>query len=115
MSRRFKVALDIDDRTNAMSDEALVCRTWGHKWARRAASRKRTLELLAKGLAEYIFYCENGCGCTKRRVLDFTGTTVEQELTYPKNGEYLMPHGEGRLRRDRAFPAFFARENPSLV
>lgn len=115
MARRFKVKLDIDSRTEVMTDEALVCRAWGHKWERRAASRKRTLELLEKGLAEYLRYCENGCGCTWRILIDLSGHVVEQERTYPKNGAYRMPSGSGRLSRASAFPAFFARENPSLV
>lgn len=115
MARRFKVKLDIDGRTNEMSDEALVCRAWGHRWERRSASRKRTLELLERGLAEYFRYCENGCGSTWRILIDMDGHIVENDRKYPTNGAYLMPKGEGRLNRARAFPAFFARENPSLV
>ena len=47
--KKFKIALDIDNRTNTMTDEALVCRTFGHKWARNPLSRSRVLELLQVG------------------------------------------------------------------
>jgi len=112
--RRFNVV--VDDRTNAMTDEAIMCRTWKHKWAMRAASRKRTVELLNLGLAEYVRYCENGCGSTWRQVWSIEERAiVEDERTYPKNGEYLLPTGSGRLHRSDAWGAFFARENPGLV
>lgn len=116
MTRRFKIALDVDDRTADMSDEALMCRTLGHKWERRARSRKRTLELLKNGLVEYARYCEHGCGCTWRQVWDIERRmVVENERYYPKNGAYLAPPNSGRITRSSAFPAFFARENPELV
>lgn len=115
MARRFKVSLNIDDRTNEMTDEAVVCRAWGHKWERRAASRKRTMELLDRGLVEYVRYCEHGCGCTWRQVFNLNGHCVENDRQYPKGSEYLMKPGSGRMRRQDAFPAMFARENPQLV
>lgn len=114
--RRFAVALDIDDRTNIMSDAALLCRTFGHKWERRALSRARTLEMLKMGCREYERYCENGCGSTWRQVWSFReGRIVENERRYPSNGEYLMPKNTGRLNRNSAMMAQFARENPELV
>jgi hypothetical protein len=115
MGRRFKVQLDIDNRTNEMTNAAVVCRAWGHKWERRAASRRRTLELLAQGRAEYVRYCEHGCGVTWRQVFKLNGECVENERHYPKGNDYLMRPGSGRMRRQDAFSANFARENPSLV
>jgi hypothetical protein len=114
--QRFKIALDIDDRTNAMTDAALVCRTFGHKWERRSASRSRTLELLKVGCVEYSRYCEHGCGSTWRQVWSFREQImVENERIYPKNGEYLLPPRTGRLNRNDVRMAQFAREFPDLV
>lgn len=116
MARRFKVELDIDDRTNVMSDQTLICRTFGHKWERRAISRARTVEMLHMGCREFERYCEHGCGSTWRQVWSFReGRMIENERRYPKNGEYLMPKGSGRLERNAAQMAQFARENPELV
>lgn len=116
MARRIKVALPVDDRTGNMTDEALVCRTWGHKWERRAASRKRTVELLQNGLVEYYRYCGHGCGSTWRQVWSIEQRAiVENDRSYPKNGEYLLPKGTGRLRRGDAWAANFSREFAEFV
>jgi hypothetical protein len=116
MARRFKIALDLDERTSALSDAALVCRTFGHKWERRALSRSRVTELLKVGCAEYYRYCEHGCGSTWRQVWSFRERMmVENERTYPKNGEYLLPSGTGRLDRAAAREAQFVREYTDLL
>jgi hypothetical protein len=115
MARRFKINLDINSDTDNMSDTALLCRTFGHRWVRQASSRSRTLELLAVGCAEYSRYCENGCGSTWRQVWSFRERMmVENSRTYPR-GDYLMPAGAGRLHRADAIAANFAREHPELV
>lgn len=116
MARRLKIAINVDDRTNALTDEALICRTFGHKWERRSASRRRTLELLETGLVEYNRYCGNGCGGTWRQVWSIDQRAmVENDRQYPKNGEYLLPKGSGRLHRGDAFVANFAREFAEFV
>jgi hypothetical protein len=116
MARRFKIALDIDTRTDSMSDAALICRTFGHKWERRALGRSRALEMLQVGCREFERYCEHGCGSTWRQVWSFReGRLIENERRYPKNGEYLLPKGTGRLDRNSAQQAQFAREYPDLV
>lgn len=116
MAKRFKVDLNYDDRTNNMTDEALICRTFGHKWERRAASRRRTVELLEQGLVEYFRFCEHGCGSTWRQVWDLKRKEiVENDRRYPKNGEYMVPPGSGRLRRGDAFAANFSREFAEFV
>lgn len=116
MPGKVKLALEIDDRTDPMSDEALICRTFGHKWERRAASRKRTLELINLGLVEYSRFCGNGCGSTWLQVWDVRRKEiVETRRTYPTNGEYLSAAGRGRLPRGEAFAACFVRENPGLL
>lgn len=113
-SRRLH--LPVDDRTTNMTDQALLCRSLGHKWTLRALSRKRFNELIELGLTEYFRYCEHGCGSTWRVVWDVkTGDVVENEREYPKNGEYLMPSGQGRLHRPHARIAAFARQHPGLA
>lgn len=109
--RKIRLGLAVDDRTQHMSDEALVCRRLGHKWALKGLPRKRFLELLDKGLTEDRRYCEHGCGSTWTQVWDVrTGKIVEMERKYPARGEYLLPPGSGRLHRDDARVAAFARQ-----
>lgn len=67
--RRFKIGLQIDDRTSDMSTQALYCRRHGHKWNEKAMSRKRYLELIQLGQNEEVKYCENGCGATWRQTV----------------------------------------------
>lgn len=113
--RKTKFAVELDDRTGALSDEALVCRTLGHLWERRSSSRTQAMNLIKQGLVEYFRFCGNGCGSTWRQVWDIRRKEIiENERTYPKNGAYLMPSGSGRLPRGEAFAANFARENPGL-
>lgn len=113
--RKSKLALEIDDRTGSMSDEALLCRTFGHRWERRSSSRTQALKLIKDGLVEYFRFCGHGCGSTWRQLWDIRRKEIiENQRTYPRNGEYLMPTGQGRLPRGEAFAANFARENPGL-
>jgi hypothetical protein len=114
MARRLN--LTVDDRTDGMSDEALVCRSFGHRWTLRAISRSRFQELISQGLTEYVRYCENGCGSTWRQVWDVrSGDVVENDRRYPSRGEYLAPVGQGRVRRPQARIASFARQYPGYV
>jgi hypothetical protein len=108
MARR-RLNLSVDDRTDGLSDEALFCRSNGHKWALRALSRKRFNELLDLGLTEKYFYCENGCEGIWRYVYRIEdGSVVEAERRYPTKG-YLLPKNSGRLSRAAARVADFAR------
>jgi hypothetical protein len=111
MARKVKLGLNVDERTSHMSDEALFCRKHGHKWGLKALSRKRFLELVEQGHQEDNRFCENGCGGTWRQLWDVhTGEVLENDRDYPKNGEYLMPPGSGRLHRNAARVAQFARQ-----
>lgn len=109
-----RLGLMVDERTAALSDEALFCRRFGHKWAVRAVSRKRFFELLDRGQQEDNFFCENSCGLFWRQLWDVrTGEVLEKETPkYPGNGAYLLPPGSGRLRRNEARVAQWARRNP---
>lgn len=114
--RKVRLGLNVDDRTSHLSGEALFCRRYGHKWEVKAMATRRFKELLSNGLQEDNRYCGNGCGSTWRQVwrLD-DGQIVENERTYPKNGEYLLPPNSGRLHRNAARIALFAREHPEYV
>src|ERR1700755_3416567 len=115
-TRKIRLGLRVDDRTEHMSDEALYCRRYGHKWALKAITRKRFLELLALGHSEDNRYCEHGCGSSWRQLWDVhTGEVLENERKYPTAGEYLMPSGTGRLHRNEARVAHFARQHSELV
>lgn len=115
-ARRLRLGLKVDERTEFLSDEALFCRRYGHKWTLKAMSRKRFAELIALGQTEDLRYCDNGCGSTWRQLWDVSnGQILENECTYPKGGEYLLPTGSGRLNRDDARVADFARRHPEYV
>lgn len=111
-----KIRLDVDERTGAMSETALYCRSMGHRWMLRAASRSHTMKLLRDGVREFDRYCDNGCGATWRQVWDLRQRTIiENERRYPTQGAYLLPPGTGRLHRGDALVAQVAREFPELV
>ena len=113
---KLKFSLDVDDRTSEMSEEALFCRSRGHKWGDRGITRRRYAELLADGLMEDNRYCENGCGGTWRQVWSLrNGEILVNERLYPKGSDYLAPKGRGRILRAQARIARFARSNPRFV
>lgn len=114
--KKLSLKLPVDQRTSDMSDEALYCRRWGHRWEIKAISRKRFLELLALGQQESQRYCSNGCGSTWTELWDvYTGDVLETRRDYPKGRDYLMPTGSGRLNRSQARVAQFAREYSSYA
>ena len=101
----------MDERTDEMSEAALLCRAVGHTWMMRGMTRRRYRELIAEGLWEFDRYCENGCGSTWRvlfRARD--GEILENERRYPTGGSYLMKPGSGRLHRNSARAAHVARQ-----
>lgn len=113
MSKRL--GLNIDDRTDGLSDEALYCRTFGHLWVQKGIGRKRFQELIAQGHAEYHRYCDNGCGSTWRQLWDVhTGEVLENDRRYPR-GDYLLKAQSGRLKRSSARIAQFARTYPGYA
>lgn len=102
-ARKTKLKLDVDERTESLSDAALICRTLGHKWEVKAQSRTRFQLLFDQGLREFDRYCGHGCGSTWLQVWDLRSKSmVENKRTYPGRGEYLMPTGSGRLSRGEA-------------
>lgn len=117
MARRNVVNLDVDDRTNDMSDEALICRSRGHRWEERGKTRKRYQELIKEGYWEDDLVCANDCGYTKLVVWSLrTGEVISIRTGYPKDGSYLLPKGStGRLLRSSARVARVSRLIPQLV
>lgn len=109
--RQLIKELDIDERTDNMSDEALWCRSRGHKWGDRGMSRKQYNDLLQDGLMMEAMYCENRCGCTWTITFKIrNGEIVENKREYPRSGGYLIRKGSGRLNRSSARVARTARQ-----
>lgn len=114
--KKLNLNLDVDHRTNHMSQQALLCRATGHVWVQRASSRAHTIKLLQLGLREFDRYCQNGCGSTWRQVWSLRERCiVENDRRYPAKGEYLMPAGSGRLHRADAIVAEVAREFAGMM
>ena len=112
----LQLQLDVDDRTEQMSDAALRCRARGHKWEEQALSRRRVIALVRQGQEETILYCERGCGATVHELVEIaSGDVLKVKREYPEGGEYRMPPGSGRLRRSSARVASFARRYPELL
>lgn len=110
-TRKFRIKLDIDERTNSMSSQALLCRALGHTWTLRSQSPARFRELARMGMREFDRVCSNNCGSTWRQLWNVRERVmVENERRYPHGGEYLLPPGTGRLSRGEAITAQFARE-----
>lgn len=115
-TRKNRLSLAVDSRTDHLTDEALLCRTHGHRWTIKAISRARFQELIKNGHSEFNRYCEHGCGSTWRQLWDVrTGEVLENERRYPGAGEYLLPSGTGRLHRTQARVAQFARQYPAYA
>lgn len=100
--RKFTVALD--ERTEGMTDAALECRTYNHKWDRVPQSPTVRRKLLAEGVAETRRVCSR-CGARKTEVFDiYDGlATLSVKIEYPEG--YLLDSrykGTGRLPRHEA-------------
>ena len=101
--RKLRINFEIDERTDTLSDAALLCRSIGHLWVQRSQSTRRFREMARLGLMEYDRVCDNGCGSTWRQVWDISQRrVVEDERRYPPKGEYLLPPQTGRLPRGEA-------------
>lgn len=113
MTSKKKFNLTIDERTNNLSDEAIYCRTHGHRWVMQSLGVKRFNELLDEGKSEFKRYCENGCGSTWIQGYDIqTGEVLYNDRSYPTGNDYLLKPNSGRLPRAAARVAFFARHHP---
>lgn len=108
-TRSRKVTLDIDTRTDTMSEEALRCRARGHAWDDAPISRVRRLELLRLGQVEELLVCLRcrGTWSIVRELPSFE--VVSQVRRYAEPETYLVAKGSGRMRRIEAGKALFAR------
>jgi hypothetical protein len=114
MARKYRIG-PLDERTNNISDEGLVCRAYGHRWIRVPQPHDAVLKLARKGLAEAVRVCENGCGSQWLETYSLHSfETVESKRHYGDRS-YLLPHGTGRLHRQEARKAEFGRMYPALV
>lgn len=114
MSRRLKLGLQIDSRTDDVTDEALFCRAYGHRWYVKPMSETRLRETLRHGLIESDRYCENGCGSEWLEIIDAkTFETVQSRRRYADG--YLMKANSGRLPRPEAKKSRFARQFPQFA
>lgn len=108
--RRLPYDINPDERTDTMTAQALMCRAAGHVWVLQAMSRKRYRDLINEGCMEWNRHCDNGCGATWRQLFNIrNGQIIENERRYPTNGTYLLKPGTGRLHRNEARVAHFAR------
>lgn len=115
-----KVVMQVDERTANLSEKALFCRTYGHKWGVIPIGAARHAELLRQGLTETHRECEHGCGSTWWELWEVSsGNVVDFERKYAtaidEAGQYRMPKGTGRLPRAEARKANFARQFPDVV
>lgn len=103
------LGIEVDERTREMSFQALICRGRGHRWEDVALPRSTTLDNLQNGIMEYRKQCK--CGQKIREVWSIRQRArIHLKREYPKNNEYLVPKGSGRLRKGDAWAAGLVRE-----
>lgn len=103
-----RMRFELDDRTEDMSSQALVCRTYGHSWLPLTMSRARRAELAKRNQVEDV--CECRCGAVRTMLIDLGTWDVAEHprIKYPEG--YLSPvKGMGRLPRSEARKAMFVR------
>lgn len=112
VTKKYKV--EIDERTLAMSDEALECRDSNHAWSKLPADPARRSQLFRDGMYERIRECTR---CTTKRIDVYTIRTGELvSRRYDYADDYLITEkGSGYLYVSEIRKAQFARENPDLI
>lgn len=114
MARRIRLGLVTDERTAQISDEALVCRSTGHRWIVKPQSEQRLRVTLVNGIIELDRFCDNGCGSSWLDVLDArTFEVLETRRRY--SSDYLIKPGYGRLPRNEARKSNFVRQFPQFA
>lgn len=116
MARR-RTAIVLDDRTQTMSDAALICRADGHVWQRVPVSQQRLRKIISEsGVVEKRWVCLC-CGAEKCALFD--ASTLEPHghsvIDY-RDETYLLKNnsGQGRLPRREAAKADLTRSYPGL-
>lgn len=113
-ARRIRLGLTPDERADLISDEALYCRSYGHRWMVKPMSEARLRETLRNGIIENDRFCDNGCGSEWFELLDAsTFETVQTKRHYSAN--YLLKPNSGRLPRTEARKSRFVRQFPQFA
>lgn len=114
LRQRFKVTLD--ERTDTMAPEVLLCRSMNHPWQRVPLSTRRRNELLKVGQTETTWFCLR-CGSQRIDVFELpTFATVSTKYVRCEGYDIAPAHrGTGRLPRLEARKALFVRDMPELV
>jgi len=113
MATPKKIRVILDERTDKLTDGMLNCRAFRHDFRKLPPNPDRFAELLRQGYKEVVERCAAGCGTTWTRVFSrASGAMVEQYRTY--DPDYKMPRGTGRMSKDEARKAQFAREDKEL-
>jgi hypothetical protein len=99
----------IDVRTKTMSDQALMCRSFGHAPVLVPTPAATQREFRKRGQRMSTLRCERGCSYWREVIIDAaTGETIGAKSGYDNPAEYLVQeHGTGRLPRAAARVAFF--------
>ena len=114
MATPKKIRVTLDERTDKLTDGMLECRGFQHDFRRMPPDPARFAELVRQGYKEVVERCAAGCGTTKTRVFSrATGALVENPK-YDHDPDYRMPKGTGRMSKDDARMALFAREDKEL-
>ncbi len=105
-----KIAIEVDYRTEEMSETTLQCRAMGHAWQHVPLTVARRLELLQVGQTERIRICLR-CEAEKTIRRDLPSYDVTYvNIKYKDPEGYLVPAGTGRMRRQEADKAMLAEE-----
>lgn len=104
------MAFQIDDRTQDMTQQALMCRSYGHAWTPVPVPRKRQAELATQGMFEDNVECSR-CPCRRTTLYDMGNWDVaaHPRTEYPKEGYLSTVKGGGRLPRSAARIAMLVR------
>lgn len=113
MPRRIRV--EVDERTETMTDEALLCRDLRHAWAPVSQGASRRRELLRLGQTERVLRCTRGCGTTKSQIFELPRFNVLKTKMDYADGYLLTVRGTGRISSDDARAALFVRSDEVLV
>ncbi len=113
MATAKKIRVQLDERTEKLTDGMLECRGFRHDFRKLPPNPARFAELLRQGYKEVVERCAGGCGTTLTRVFDRkSGAKIEEYRQY--DPDFKMPKGTGRMSKDEARKALWAREDKEL-
>jgi hypothetical protein len=113
MAARRGPVVEVDERTDQMSLEALMCRRYGgrHAWMPVLRSARRRAELLDRGQTESVSRCVRECGARVTELIDLrTGDLISRKIEYPSEGYLIAGPSRGRLPVSAARQALYMRK-----